>query len=194
MLMPMFDPNTYGPAIGPLLKEPRLMPLGPGGPNLDAQSELKSLTRERAFGSETVRDEGMARCCLAGLWLYHDFLDESHKLSQEIQTSSGSYWHGLMHRREPDYSNAKYWFRKVGAHPIFDSLKTATKQIVSSDLPASRQFLAQQTAWDPFGFINLCEKAAGSDLEMLCRQIQQREWELLFDYCFRTATGKSELS
>ena len=45
----------------------------------------------------------MAACCLCGLWLLHDFLDESHSLSQEITTDTGSYWHGIMHRREPDY-------------------------------------------------------------------------------------------
>jgi hypothetical protein len=188
--MATLNANTYGSVFGSLLKEPRLMPLGPGSPNPDVQSELKILTIEKAFASKAIRDEEMARCCLAGLWLYHDYLDESHKLSQEIETPTGSYWHGLMHRREPDYTNAKYWFRKVGAHPIFDSLTSAAKQLASTELSASRQFLAQQTAWDPFGFINLCEKAASSDLEMLCRQIQQKEWEQLFDFCYRAAMGK----
>ncbi len=136
-----------------------------------------------------VREQEMAKCCIAGLWLYHDYLDESHGLSQEIETPTGSYWHGLMHRREPDYANAKYWFRKVGAHPTFDSLRSAAQQIVSSELPAPRQFLVSQIAWDPFDFINLCEKAAGSDLEMPCRRIQQREWELLFDFCYHAAIG-----
>jgi hypothetical protein len=40
-------------------------------------------------------------------------------------------------------------------------------------------------------FIDLCEKSAsnGSATEMLCRRIQQREWELLFDFCYREAVG-----
>ena len=49
----------------------------------------------------------MASACLAGLWLYHDYLDESHAVSQSIHTPAGSYWHGLMHRREPDFANPK---------------------------------------------------------------------------------------
>ena len=64
----------------------------------------------------------MAACCIAGVWLLHDFLDESHTISQGIDTPSGSFWHAIMHRREGDFSNAKYWFRRVGQHPVFDAL------------------------------------------------------------------------
>ena len=47
----------------------------------------------------------MPACCCAGLWLLHGYLDESHALSQSIHTTSGSYWHGLTHRREPNFAN-----------------------------------------------------------------------------------------
>jgi hypothetical protein len=187
--MATLNATTYGAVFGRLIKEPRLMPLGPGTPNPDVQSELKNLTIEKSFGSETVGDEDMARCCLAGLWLYHDYLDESHSLSQKIESPTGSYWHGLMHRREPDYANSKYWFRHFGTHPIFESLAAAAKGIAAGDVPGPAQFLRSQSAWDPFAFIDLCEKAAGSSAEMLCRLVQQREWELLFDFCYRSAIG-----
>jgi arylamine N-acetyltransferase len=56
----------------------------------------------------------------AGLWQMNGFLDRSHELSQSIEgkgrNRAGDYWHAIMHRREPDYSNAKYWFRRVGQH------------------------------------------------------------------------------
>ena len=64
----------------------------------------------------------MALACMAGLWLRHDFLDESHRISQDLENPSGSYWHGIMHRRELDFSNAKYWFRRVGMHRVFEPL------------------------------------------------------------------------
>ena len=63
----------------------------------------------------------MAAACLAGLWLHHNFLDESHTLSQDIDTTTGSYWHAIMHRREGDYGNAKYWLHRVGASDVRDA-------------------------------------------------------------------------
>jgi hypothetical protein len=188
--MTAFDPSAYGPVIASVLKESRLMPLGPGSPNAKVQTQLKALTLEQAFSHVAIRDQDMAKCCLAGLWLYHDFLNESHTLSQEIQTTSGSYWHGLMHRREPDYSNAKYWFQRVGDHPIFEALAADAKEIAAGDSGEAAKLLHRQNTWDPFAFVDLCEKAAGSPSEMLCRRIQQREWELLFDYCYPQALGK----
>ena len=47
------------------------------------------------FEPHDVRDAAAAAACRAGLWLYHDFLDESHTISQEIETPEGSYWHAL---------------------------------------------------------------------------------------------------
>jgi hypothetical protein len=40
--------------------------------------------------------------------------------------------------------------------------------------------------WEPLEFIDLCEKARrepGSELEMVAREIQRAEWQLLFHYC-----------
>jgi hypothetical protein len=102
-----FNPSAYSPAVADLLAEDRLAPLGPGVPNAAARPNLAALDIDRMLAPHPVRDRDMARACLAGLWLYHDCLDESHAISQEIATPTGSYWHGLMHRREPDFGNPK---------------------------------------------------------------------------------------
>jgi hypothetical protein len=104
--VPAFDPTAYSPAVADLLQERRLAPLGPGSPNLRRRPRLQALTVEQAFAPHRVRDRDAAAACLAGLWLYHDFLDESHTISQGLHTPEGSYWHALMHRREPDFSNS----------------------------------------------------------------------------------------
>ena len=179
-----FRPESYGPAFSRLLTETRTNPLDGGSPNTPVRSDLEALSVESGFAGQTVADPDMARCCVSAAWLYHNFLDESHTISQGIQTESGSYWHGIMHRREPDFSNAKYWFRKVGEHEVFDAVAGAART-AAFNAPKEAAFLGAQAGWDPYSFIDLCEATLGgrSETDSLCREVQQREFEILFDHC-----------
>lgn len=186
-----FDPGAYGDSVGPLLAGDRLCELGPGTPRGETRVQLQALTPTTLFGAQAVTDNSMAAACISGLWLLHDFLDESHTISQSISTTTGSYWHGIMHRREPDYSNAKYWFRRVGQHPIFDALNRQAGELIAdqtADTPLS--FLPQQAAWDSIAFVDLCQSASSpQETTADCvRKIARVEWQLLFDYCYREAT------
>src|SRR5207245_11135 len=82
-------------------------------PNSNGNAKIKA-----EFDSLNLGSGDWAACVRSGLYLRFNFLDESHTISQGIHTVEGSYWHAIMHRREPDYSNAKHWFRKVGQHPV----------------------------------------------------------------------------
>lgn len=171
------------PEIQPLLAADRLMGLGPGTPNLAVKPALLRL--EQSLPAK-ARDRGAAQACMAGLWLLHDFFDESHSISQDLATAEGSYWHGILHRREPDYWNAKYWFRRAPTHAIHAHLHEAAISLVKdARSPVGCDFLLTQKKWSPSAFVDLCEMAARGDetLVLLCRRIQQREWELLFRYC-----------
>jgi hypothetical protein len=150
------------------------------------------MTPSRLLDGRVPTDQEMARCCLAGLWLLHNFLDESHHISQEIHSQSGSYWHAILHRREPDFSNSKYWFQQVGDHPIYPELQVAAEEALddfASDPAASK--LRGRSTWDAFGFVDLCEAAmhGRSTSGNLCRRIAAAEWRLLFDYCYRHAAA-----
>jgi hypothetical protein len=190
--MKSFILTPYVPVIAELLCEPRLPPLDAGAPNCAVRPRLEALASDNAFAPYRIRDRSMADACRAGLWLYHNFLDESHKISQELHTPTGSYWHALMHRREPDFSNAKYWFRRVGTHPIYELLRQTAAEL-AVNAPPSAAFLRTQSAWDPFAFVDLCAAAlAGrAPCAELCRQIQKCEWELLFDWCYRQAVEEA---
>ncbi|HUY88880.1 MAG TPA: hypothetical protein VMV10_09115 [Pirellulales bacterium] len=194
--MSRFSSQGYGPAVAALLAPERLNELGPGTPNRVAGEPLASLSAESLAAPHAVVDRRMAAACQSALWLYHDFLDESHAISQELDTIEGSYWHGILHRREPDYTNAKYWFRRVGSHPIGPELAAAARALAEA-APADRsaEFLNTQAEWDHFRFVDLCQAATAgrSAAELLCRRIQQREWELLFDYCYRRACADAAL-
>jgi hypothetical protein len=188
-----FDPTQYGAVFASLLDPERPDDLGPGRPNSAARGALENLTLESAFGGQKLVDRSAAKCCLSGVWLLHNFLDESHSISQEIETSDGSYWHGIMHRREPDYGNAKYWFRRVGNHPVFASLAVEAGAIAEKEtsLDSHAAWLAKGGPWDPYQFVDLCEKVARgrSTAGDLCLRIARVEWRLLFDHCYREALG-----
>jgi hypothetical protein len=191
--MVKFNPQNYGAAFSELLKEKRLNPLGHGTPNNEARPQLSAMDIGKLFATHKIADENMAQACLAAVWLYHDFLDESHQISQGIPTATGSYWHAIIHRREGDFWNSKYWFRRVDKHPVFEPLhREAARLAGEAETDHSAAFLKKRTAWDPFAFVDLCEAQVNSQsaTEMLCRKIQQREWELLFDHCYRKAIGK----
>lgn len=193
--MSRFDPNAYGPAFAPLLAIDRRRPLDAGTPDEAARSALDALTIDAAFAHTKVVDGDMAACCLAGVWLLHDYLDESHAISQHIDTPSGSFWHAVMHRRECDFSNAKYWLRQAGRHPVFDAIGQRAAEL-AAERGAEKvvKKLIHEGTWDACAFVDLCEDAVRgeSDATDLCRDIQQAEWELLFDSCYRAAVGKDQ--
>ncbi len=169
--------------IQALLADDRLNDLGQGVPNLSAKAKLQAVASQMPA---IAKHHDFAAACMAGLWLLHDLHDESHAISQDLDTVEGSYWHAILHRREPDYWNAKYWFRRVPRHPIFTELaKQADALTREAGTPAGSEYLLMQKVWDPHRFVDLCEAAAcGPDaLSMLCRRIQQAEWRLLFMYC-----------
>jgi hypothetical protein len=188
--------DQHRPAIASLLSKSPLNELGPGKPLLAARPQLETLSLETMFAPQTVVDRTMANACLAGLWLRFDFLDESHSVGQEIKNSTGSFWHGIMHRREPDYDNAKYWFHRVGEHPVFAPLCAAAKKVSAgtNNADPAASFLKTQSQWDPFRFIDLVATVARgkSTSEQLCREIQRLEWEMLFDFCYRAAIGQQD--
>jgi hypothetical protein len=177
---------SYSPAIAELLAGDRIPPLDAGQPNLAVQATLAALRPETIYG-QAPADLSMAACCVSGLWLWHNFLDESHSISQEIETRAGSYWHGLMHRREADFGNAKYWFRRVGQHEIFPQLAREMQALVAAEkLPAPLTYLASAREWDPYRFVDSCESALerANGAVDLCRRVAALEWSLLFDHCY----------
>ena len=179
-----FDPLAYGPDIAGILAKDgdgqRLIPLVAVGCSTEVRSLMKTHTPASLFRQAEFPDAAMA-----GLWAYFSDFDEAHGIAQDISTVEGSFWHGILHRQEPDASNAAYWFRRVATHPIFPALAEAASEILTR-YPKSG-FRVGST-WDPFEFVFFCERAQqqrGSAAEAAALEIQRAEWQLLFDYCAR---------
>jgi hypothetical protein len=181
-LMHTFDKSLYPRGLAGLIDDHTECALDAGTQNHDVATTLESLELRDAFAPQVIRDLLMAQACQSGLLLLHNFLDRSHTASQQIDTPTGSFWHGIMHRREGDYSNAKYWFRRVGEHPVFESLALAAHGVCDSLFPDEKN-------WDPYTYIDCCEAAVRSatpDVPVLGR-VARIEWELLFDFSYRRA-------
>ena len=168
LIMSAFEPSQYGPVFAPLLSGDRRRPLDAGRPNKAALAALEKLSVESAFAHTHVVDRQMAECCRAGVWLLHDYLDESHRISQNIETNSGSFWHAIMHRREGDFSNAKYWYARCREHPV------------------------RKTVGDANAFVDLVSRVHDKlDDPRFAEAVrtQKAEWQALFEYCLREAVG-----
>jgi len=149
--------------LSALLAQVPLAPLGPGSPVTDVRPELDAVLPTLPLG------------CRAGLWLAFGYWKQAHEVAQDLETPEGSFWHAILHRREPDPGNAKYWFRQVGSHPVIAKL-------VAESLALGYDYRT------PGDFVDFCEKVrdTATPAEEVARRVQALEWRLLFDHC-RTA-------
>ncbi len=168
----------------------RLVVRGDG--NTEAKKLLSSTTPKQLL-SGLLRSEDDANAMLAGLWLWHDWLDESHHISQSLESPTGSFWHAIMHRREGDFSNSKYWYARCQNHPILQQMANNATQILHS-LPADKAYLRLMSGgWNPNAFVDLIESVEEDEKNpkhATAISLQQLEWRLLFDHCTRSAAGK----
>jgi hypothetical protein len=144
-------------------------------------AEAWGATAIRAVQGETARQTTLLR---SGLLLMHDFLDESHVQSQSMEGDpDADLWHAIMHRREPDYGNAKYWCRQVGAHSVFRELAQQAAPILSA--AGATGFSSDE--WDAIRFVDLCQRVEreSSPLNRAARQVQWIEMSLHLSHCLR---------
>jgi hypothetical protein len=115
---------------------------------------------------------------LALLW--HDDLDGAHRWCQAHEGDADcDYVHALLHRREGDYGNAKYWFREVGDHPVFAAMATAARSLGQASL-------VTQDRWSPAAMVDACAAACRGDAakRLPLQQVQAAEFRALAQHLF----------
>jgi hypothetical protein len=159
------------------------------GPGQSEAREALSMVKAQDLLGVPVRQPDEAMAMLAGLWLWQDWLDESHVISQSLDNPSGSFWHAIMHRREGDFSNSKYWYRRVGSHVVFDAI-AANVGAILNPLPADKSLLRLvRGGWNPDALVDLAEELDRRPDARLAAfvAVQKLEWRMLFDHCARWA-------
>jgi hypothetical protein len=156
------------PGLGPEARSGRL-----------SLEEVEALVQ--AFCGEHRIGGEKADCLRSAGLLWHDYLDESHSISQGIETADGSFLHGIMHRREPDYWNAGYWFKRVGHHPAYERIGELVMDLYEDEgWEDWAGGLACDGEWDPFVMLKLCEEAleeGDEEREVALRRIQHLEFQ-----------------
>lgn len=163
---------------------------GSESPHLGPQRRLEALALpevERQLDDRLAQNrlDGQRAALIRSLvLLWHDHLDASHTLSQAIHSADGSFLHGIMHRREPDFGNAAYWFRKVGEHPIYPLL---AREIATLETESEfKSALIRDDRWNPLALIDACEAvevgAADAADAAFLRTVQAAEFRLLLQH------------
>ena len=168
-----------------------LVPSGSDAGNATARDLLQSVRPEELV-TGTVTHPEEAAGLLSGLWLYFDWLDESHRISQSLESATGSFWHAIMHRREGDFSNGKYWYARCTSHPTLATLAANAPRLLNA-MPADKSILKLiTTGWSPAAFVDLVEQVHARPTDprhAATVALQRMEWQLLFDHCTRAAVG-----
>lgn len=168
------------------------------------KSYLDRMRPEKLFPAS----EAAGKLVMAGLYQNNDDLEVSHRICQEVGAAAdcpeASYWHGMVHRREPDFSNARGWFQKaagLAALPeIHDEVVRFLQRVLQvPEYGAARekafrflQHLQSQGTWDPFYYTELCQayrQDADAEDRRLLAEIQELEFCALFDWTYRLAVG-----
>jgi hypothetical protein len=145
---------------------------------------------------------------LAALHLFNDDLDPSHVICQGFgrESIAGNYWHGIIHRREPDFDNARGWFGRAeqweGLLQIRDGVQELLQRVLlmpeyghARDTAfALKRHLDAEGIWNAGHFLDMCtafgEREEKEEMEeRLLREIQEAEMIAALDWTYRCAAG-----
>ncbi len=157
----------------------------------EATRVLGGITPE-ALLQKPARDLDDAKAMLAGFWLWFDALDESHRIAQDIASPTGSFWHAIMHRREGDFSNAKYWYGRCGGHRVNRILGAVAPSLVGAHATDPLLQHLASGGWDGGALVDLVQsiyRRPEDPRHAVAVRLQQAEWQAIFNHCALAAAG-----
>lgn len=130
------------PGLGPQIR-----------PTVVAAGEVRQVVDDALHGSSGLPHDRLLALALC----WHDHWDAAHQVCMAHEgDQDADLVHLVLHRREPDADNCRYWIAQTGWHPLYDRLPTLAGVIGLSDLaPAGR--------WSPERFLVRCLAANPAD-------------------------------
>lgn len=177
-----------------LKQDPRpLARLVKGKPYAAGKKAVEALTKR---DMKDAKDPKSLPLVQAVLYLCFDCWKEAHDIANDHEdTVIGNWLHAIVHRREPDAGNSKYWYARVKAPAkVFEAIGNGVlallKQQPVAELEPLVQKMAKSKTWEPEAFVDLCDKYREEDEKTPAYQtlarIQEIEWRGLAEYILTT--------
>lgn len=123
------------------------------------------------------------------LYLCFDCFEEAHTVANDHEgTVTGNWIHAILHRREPDAGNSKYWYARVKlpakvSEGIAREVLALLKKTQVLELESLVKKMEKSKGWEPEAFVDVCEEFRKGDSKTtayrMLAALQEIEWRAL---------------
>jgi hypothetical protein len=101
-------------------------------------------------------------------------IESAHRIAQETSSANGAYVHGMIHRVDDDFDNARYWFFRAGVHPASPEIYRRAA--------ANSQRIANHPTWDAGRVTDWLEESRATGASQELKVVLRIETEVLLEY------------
>jgi hypothetical protein len=163
---------SYPPFVSDVLRQAVSPRLSTQEPPPDKQL----IKRIAATGDREIAevDSPEVKCIRSLLFLLAGGLDHAHRIVQELSTTDAAYIHGMIHRIDDDFDNARYWFGRA-------SMEAATAEMYRR-AAANSLTVASHPIWDPILVTEMVEESRMQGVTDELRAVLRIEFEVLLQF------------
>lgn len=191
------NPNSIERLISALESRPYPPPLAPRHVWQSGLDEEIAELAARVPGDDPRNKEASqaVQAMAAALYLWNDSLESAHRIVQLFEyIPTFDLLHGIVHRREGDYANSRYWLRNAGHHPAYYGLQARASRLlegkdwteVDAEAGSALNAMAEQGEWNPYLFLEAVairqSRDGGEEAKEVLEQLQLLELRSIVRY------------